>query len=118
MAKKTELQRRILLAAYNNPRLSQSQIASRVGCSSSYVSQVLNRFDSLDAMEADIEQLNIELGFDPYADLHDDWTLDGDPDWYAGEDFNADIDKAIRDGVEGLKVLTKKTKILIRKLRD
>lgn len=118
MAQKTELQRKILTTAYNNPRLSRSQIADQVSCSSSYVSQVLNRFDSIDAMHAEIKQLNHDLGFDTYADLDDGWAFDENPDWYAGGDFDADLDQAIRDGVEGLKVLSKKTKGLIDKLRN
>lgn len=117
MAQKTELQRKILITAYNNPRLTQSEIATRVNCSSSYVSNVLSRFDSIDAMQAEIEQMNHEMGFDPYADLESGWGFNDTPDWYQGEDFDADLDQAIRDGVEGLKVLSKKTKGLINKLR-
>lgn len=118
MAEKTELQREILITAYQNPHLSQSEIADRVGCSSSYVSNVLNRFDSVDAMHAEIEQLNYDLGFDNTAGLDGGWGFDENPDWYQGEDFDADLDQAIRDGVEGLKVLSKKTKGLIDKIRN
>ncbi|WP_117591769.1 winged helix-turn-helix domain-containing protein [Haloprofundus halophilus] len=117
MARKTELQRKILITAYNNPRLSQTKIADRVDCSPSYVSNILNRFDSVDAMHAEIEQLNHDLGFDPYADLDNDWTFNQAPNWSNGEDFDADLDQAIRDGVEGLKVLSKKTKSLVNKFR-
>ncbi|WP_435177930.1 winged helix-turn-helix transcriptional regulator [Halorussus sp. AFM4] len=118
MGEKTELQRDILITAYHNPRLNQSEIADRVGCSSSYVSTVLNRFDNVDAMHAEIEQLNQDLGFDNTAGLDGGWNFDDNPDWHQGEDFDADLDQAIRDGVEGLKVLSKKTKGLIDKIRD
>jgi len=118
MAEKTELQREILITAYNNRQLSQAEIADRVGCSASYVSNVLNRFDSVDAMHAEIEQLNHDLGFDANSGLDSTWGFDEQPDWHQGEDFDADLDQAIRDGVEGLKVLSKKTKTLIDKLRS
>lgn len=62
MAGKTELQRRILITAYDNPRMSQAEISRHVGCSSSYVSTVLNRYDSLDAINARIEELDAMLG--------------------------------------------------------
>lgn len=117
MGEKTKLQREILICAYNNPQLNQSEIAKKVGCSSSYVSQVLGRFDSIDAMNAEIEQLNYEMGLDPYAGLNSDWGIESNPDWYQGEDFDANLDEAIREGIEGLKVLSKKTKGLIDKLR-
>lgn len=118
MAEKTELQRDILITAYNNRRLSQAEIADRVGCSASYVSNVLNRFDNVDAMYAEIEQLNQNLGFEATSGLENNWGFDANPDWHQGDDFDADLDQAIRDGVEGLKVLSKKTKRLIEKLRD
>lgn len=62
MSDKTELQRRILVAAYNNPKINQSKIADRCNCSRSYVSQVLREYDSQDAMEARIEEMNQQLG--------------------------------------------------------
>jgi hypothetical protein len=118
MAEKTELQREILVTAYNNPHLNQSEIAERVDCSSSYVSSVLQRFDNIDAMHAEIEQLNQDIGLSATAGLDDNWGFDTNPDWHQGEEFDADLDQAIREGVEGLKVLSKKTKGLINKLRD
>lgn len=63
MAGKTELQREILITAYDNRQLTQAEIADRVGCSASYVSNVLGRYDGYDAMDARIEQLNSDLGF-------------------------------------------------------
>lgn len=62
MADKTKLQRKILLTAYDNPKMTQAEIARQLNCSSSYVSQVLNRYDGQDAMEARIEELNSQLG--------------------------------------------------------
>lgn len=62
MSERTELQREILVTAYANPDMSQAEIADRVGCSASYVSSVLNEYDSYDAMEARIEQLGTDIG--------------------------------------------------------
>lgn len=119
MGDKTDLQREILITAYNNPQLKQTEIADRVGCSSSYVSTVLNRFDSIDAMQAEIEQLNHDLGFDPAAGLdNSNWGMETNPDWYQGDEFDANLDEVIRDGIEGLKVLSKKTKLLIDTIRQ
>lgn len=64
MSNKTELQRDILITAHDNPQLSKSDIARRVDCSDSYVGQVLSRYDSHDAMQARIEELNRQLGVD------------------------------------------------------
>ena len=63
MGDKTELQRRILLTAYNNPTATQAEIAENCDWSASYVSTVLNRYDRWDAMDAQIEQLNRDLGY-------------------------------------------------------
>lgn len=68
MAERTELQRKILVIASDYPELSQAEIAERVGCSASYVSSVLNEYDSYGAMEARIEQLGGTSGFDVAAD--------------------------------------------------
>jgi hypothetical protein len=57
MSERTELQREILVNAYDNPNLSQVEVADRVGCSASYVSSVLSEYNSNDAMQARIEQL-------------------------------------------------------------
>ncbi|AUX10689.1 hypothetical protein AArcSl_3082 [Halalkaliarchaeum desulfuricum] len=65
MSDKTELQRKILITAYNNPTATQAEIAKKCNCSSSYVSTVLNRYDRWDAMDAQIEQLNQDLGYAP-----------------------------------------------------
>lgn len=62
MSEKTELQRRILITAYNNPRMNQSEIANRCDCSRSYVSQVLREYNDHDAMEARIKEMNRQLG--------------------------------------------------------
>lgn len=64
MSERTELQREILVTAYDHPELSQVEVANHVGCSASYVSNVLNDYDSHDAMEARIEQLGGRNGMD------------------------------------------------------
>lgn len=65
MADKTTLQRDIMLDWYQNPNATDAEIADRVGCSTSYVNEVRNKFDdysdfeaTLDAVDQDIEQLN------------------------------------------------------------
>ena len=118
MGQKTELQRKILITALNNPNLNQSEIAQRMDCSSSYVSSVLSRFNSVDAMNAEVEQLNHDLGLNSQAGLGGGWGFDANPDWNNGGDFDADLDEAVREGVEGFKVLSKKTKGLIDKFRN
>lgn len=62
MSQRTDLQREILVTAYDNPKMSQSEIADKLGCSASYVSNVLNEYDSHDAMAARIEQF--DAGFE------------------------------------------------------
>lgn len=83
MAGKTELQREILVVAYDNPGLTQQEIARRVGCSPSYVSTVLGKYDGLDAMEARIDQLNSELGFASSGSS----TASGEPEDVSVEDL-------------------------------
>ena len=64
MSDKTELQRDILVTAYRNPNATQKQIADVCNCSASYVSNVLGKHDQWDAMDAEIEQMNQQLGYD------------------------------------------------------
>lgn len=52
MSNKTKLQRDILVAKARNPRATNKQIANRVNCSPSYVSQTLNRYNSYSEFEA------------------------------------------------------------------
>jgi hypothetical protein len=61
MSEKTELQRDILLAWYNNPDATNAEIANMCDCSASYVSQVTNRFDDYNQMEAMMDQQDREL---------------------------------------------------------
>ena len=61
MSGKTELQRDILLAWYNNPDATNAEIAGLCDCSASYVSQVTNRFDDYDQMEAMMDREDREL---------------------------------------------------------
>ncbi|APW97206.1 winged helix-turn-helix domain-containing protein [Halobiforma lacisalsi AJ5] len=58
---KTELQRDILLTWYENPDATQKEIAEACDCSASYVSDVTNRFDDYDHMEAMIDRRDKEL---------------------------------------------------------
>jgi len=58
MAENREQQRQILAAALDHPKLSQSEIAERVGCTTSDVDRVLGESDSEEAMAARLEQLH------------------------------------------------------------
>ncbi|ELY94595.1 hypothetical protein C483_02650 [Natrialba hulunbeirensis JCM 10989] len=58
---KTELQREILLTWYENPNATKKEIAEACHCSASYVSQVTNRFDNYDHMEAMIDRQDKEM---------------------------------------------------------
>lgn len=113
MSEKTELQRAILITAYQNPDATQAEIADACGCSRSYVSEVLRRYDGQDAMEAQIEEWNRSLGFDSTAGLGGSW------DQSLGDGFDsrpvqgsqpvtesdADLAAAIEEGIHGLTVL-------------
>ncbi|MFC7155494.1 HNH endonuclease [Halomarina halobia] len=85
MSDKTELQRLILIERYNDPNVTQAEIARKLGCSSSYVSQVLRQYDSFDAIQARIDQLNHELGIEP-ANSH------SGPQYDIGTVGSSDID--------------------------
>ena len=69
MSDKTELQRDILVTAYRNPGATQKEIADACDCSASYVSNVLGRHNEWDALDAEIMQMNQQLGYDRDAAL-------------------------------------------------
>lgn len=119
MSDLTELQREILLTARDYPRATQSEIAERCDCSPSYVSNVLNRFDSVDAFHAEIDGL---AGVDPMAA---DFDFNQQPAWMEGVEPAADqeeFDQAVADGLnilgQSLKRGFKGLKVLIRKFRN
>jgi hypothetical protein len=58
---KTDLQREILLTWYEHPNATKKEISDRVGCSSSYVSTVTNRFDDYNEFEAMMDRQDREL---------------------------------------------------------
>jgi len=58
---KTELQRDILLTWYNNPNATNKEIADMCDCSASYVSDVKNRFDNYNSMEAMMDREDKEM---------------------------------------------------------
>jgi DNA-directed RNA polymerase sigma subunit (sigma70/sigma32) len=58
---KTELQRDILLTWYENPSLTNKEIAEACDCSASYVSDVKNRFDDYNSMEARMDREDKEM---------------------------------------------------------
>ena len=58
---KTELQRDILLTWHDNPGATNKEIAEACDCSASYVSQVKNRFDGYNEMEAMFDREDREL---------------------------------------------------------
>ena len=66
MSGKTDLQREILLTWYNNPDITNKEIAEACDCSASYVSQIKNRFDDYDEFEAmmDRQDRQMEQMFD------------------------------------------------------
>ncbi|WP_348612633.1 MarR family transcriptional regulator [Halobaculum rarum] len=58
---KTDLQREILLTWHENPNAKNAKIAEVCNCSASYVSQVKNRFDGYNEMEAMVDRQDREL---------------------------------------------------------
>ncbi|RAW45246.1 MarR family transcriptional regulator [Halorubrum sp. 48-1-W] len=60
-SQKTELQRDILLAWYQNPNVTNKQIAEACDCSASYVSTVKNRFDDYNEFEAMMDRQDREM---------------------------------------------------------
>ena len=58
---KTELQRDILLTWYENPNSTNKEIAEACDCSSSYVSNVKNRFDNYNEFEAMMDRQDEQM---------------------------------------------------------
>ena len=58
---KTQLQRDILITWYENPSATNKEIAEACDCSASYVSEVKNRFDGYNEMEAMFDRQDREL---------------------------------------------------------
>jgi len=58
---KTDLQRDILLAWYDNPGATNKEIAEACDCSASYVSTVKNRFDDYNEFEAMMDRQDKEM---------------------------------------------------------
>ena len=58
---KTDLQREILLTWRENPNATNQEIADACDCSSSYVSQVKNRFDDYNEFDAMMDRQDAEL---------------------------------------------------------
>ncbi|ADB63930.1 hypothetical protein Htur_5042 (plasmid) [Haloterrigena turkmenica DSM 5511] len=58
---KTDLQRDILLTWYENPNATNKEIADACNCSASYVSEVTNRFDDYNEMEAMMDRQDREM---------------------------------------------------------
>jgi hypothetical protein len=58
---KTNLQRDILITWYDNPNATNKEIAEACDCSASYVSEVKNRFDGYNEMEAMFDREDREL---------------------------------------------------------
>ncbi|MXR42508.1 MarR family transcriptional regulator [Halobaculum sp. WSA2] len=69
---KTDLQREILLTWHEHPNATNAEIAEACDCSASYVSQVKNRFDGYDEMEAMFDRQDREL-----EQMFGDGILDG-----------------------------------------
>lgn len=95
---KTELQCKILITAYDNPELTNAEIARRLDCSDSYVSQVLNRYSGHDAMEARIEELDAQLDMGASGG---GWGI-GEPTTAGGGNFNDPISADLGDIEDGL----------------
>ncbi|WP_324663268.1 hypothetical protein [Haloarcula sediminis] len=58
---KTDLQRDIVLTWYENPNATNKEIADACDCSSSYVSQIKNRFDDYSEMEYMMDRQNEQM---------------------------------------------------------
>lgn len=58
---KTDLQRDILITWYENPNSTNKEIAEACDCSASYVSDVKNRFDNYNSMEAMMDREDKEI---------------------------------------------------------
>lgn len=79
-SEKTDLQREILLTWYENPNATNEEIAEACDCSASYVSEITNRFDDYDEMEAMMDRQDREMermfGDDLFQDMP---TVGGQP---------------------------------------
>ncbi|WP_144924722.1 MarR family transcriptional regulator [Halorubrum salsamenti] len=58
---KTGLQRDILLTWWENPNATNQEIADACDCSASYVSQIKNRFDDYNELDAMMDRQDSEL---------------------------------------------------------
>lgn len=61
MSGKTDLQREILLTWYDNPNMTNKEIAEACDCSASYVSQIKNRFDDYNEFEAMMDRQDRQM---------------------------------------------------------
>ena len=56
MTEKTDLQRDILIEWYNDKEATNEEIAERLDCSPSYVSEVKNKFEDYDEFQAILDK--------------------------------------------------------------
>ncbi|MFB6198032.1 MAG: hypothetical protein ABEI52_07170, partial [Halobacteriaceae archaeon] len=56
MTEKTDLQRDILIEWYNDKDATNEEIAERLDCSPSYVSEVKNKFEDYDEFQATLDE--------------------------------------------------------------
>jgi hypothetical protein len=117
MSDMTELQRRIVRTARNNPDASQVEIAEMCDCSDSYVSEVLNSYDS-------VSDFNSELNTMPGVETLQVGTGMDEPVWFENTEpvvNDEEVDEAVQEGMqvlaESLKRGYKGLKTLIRKFR-
>ena len=118
MSDMTELQREIILTARDYPRATQKEIADRCDCSASYVSNVLNRYDSVDAFHAELNGMAGIEPLQPAVDMQQPVWLEKTEPVVDDEEF----DKAVAEGLtilgQSLKKGYKGMKTLIRKFRS
>lgn len=115
----TELQRQILITARNNPRATQSEIADLCDCSSSYVSNVLSRYDSVDAFAADLRGIQQAEPLQAATDFSEPpvWMEDVEP-MYDQEEFDEAMEEGMQAIGQALKRGWKGLKVLIQKIRS
>jgi transcriptional regulator with XRE-family HTH domain len=118
MSDMTDLQRQIMRTARDYPRASQKEIADRCDCSSSYVSNVLNQYDSVNAFNADLNTM-------PGVDTLQTSTNMGSPVWLEDTEpivEDEELDEAVAEGMQIIGASLKKgyqgLKVLIRKIRS
>jgi transcriptional regulator with XRE-family HTH domain len=118
MSEMTELQREIMITARDYPRATQKEIAEMCDCSASYVSDVLNRYDSVDAFYAGLDTMSGVEPIEPAVEMEPPTWLEESEPLADDEEFEEAVGEGLQILGESLKKGYRGLKTLIRKVRN